>query len=187
MNPLDVTLALLHAELEDAAARPERDVVLFGSAVLKMHGLIERTPGDVDAFVTPELWQTLRRRPRWAELEPREGDPRLLEWRPGPVAVAAPPVWIVPGWEPASLAELHAEVDALEVQPLPVHLFVQWSACDPHVDVAAAWREAEQIGRGWRTWQAVPLWLIAVHKRGALTMGNVKHADDLALLERAAA
>jgi hypothetical protein len=57
-------------------------VVLFGSAVLLLHGLRESI-GDVDLFVTREAWATLsiKHADRWKVRFPTAGDPPLLEWR----------------------------------------------------------------------------------------------------------
>lgn len=52
--------------------------VLFGSMPLLLHGLRE-TVGDVDAFVTPRMWQLLANRAAWGVRLPDPRDPPFLE------------------------------------------------------------------------------------------------------------
>lgn len=68
------------------------NVVLFGSAVMMLHGLRE-TIGDVDLFVRREAWAELAVRGGWRVQFPTMGDPPLLEWRGGPVVVHAFERW----------------------------------------------------------------------------------------------
>lgn len=73
---------VLRAELNDAAAltgqRQPGGWALFGSAVLLMEGLRERS-GDVDVFVAPALWEHLAGRVAWRLRLPDPVDPPYLE------------------------------------------------------------------------------------------------------------
>jgi hypothetical protein len=70
-------LSPLGSELR-AAAVPASDYVLFGSAVLMLHG-IRHVGGDVDVFVTAEAWLTLVNERRWRVHLPRRDDPPFAE------------------------------------------------------------------------------------------------------------
>lgn len=52
--------------------------MLFGSAVLLLHGLREAV-GDVDVFVSPGLWSALAAGPEWERLQPDPHDPPFLQ------------------------------------------------------------------------------------------------------------
>lgn len=54
------------------------DYVVFGSSVMRLHGLRDQV-SDVDLFVTAPRFAMLRRHPEWVELRPRDDDPPLLE------------------------------------------------------------------------------------------------------------
>lgn len=68
--------AILRSLLAVVAADDLRDVVLFGSSVLMLHGLREEI-GDIDVFVRGRLYGELYR-VGLREERPREGDPPFL-------------------------------------------------------------------------------------------------------------
>jgi hypothetical protein len=70
----------LRAAMFDVGLIPLDDPVVFGSAVLKLHGLRDEI-GDVDVFVPARVYARLRHSPRWVEQRPQKGDPPLLEAR----------------------------------------------------------------------------------------------------------
>lgn len=70
--------------------------VVFGSAVLYLHGLRDRI-GDVDVFVAPESYMHLKWLQGWEEHEPVVGDPRFLEGDVG----AGVPVHAFHSWCPS--------------------------------------------------------------------------------------
>lgn len=76
----EVTLRALRAELRAIEAEWRGGYVLFGSAVMLLHGLRE-TIGDVDLFVRVEVWAALWRR-GWLQRTPHPLDPPLLEAHP---------------------------------------------------------------------------------------------------------
>ena len=62
------------------AGAPTREYVLFGSAVLFLHGLRPAgTVGDLDVFVSRRVWGNLLALPSVDVLTPRADDPPLLE------------------------------------------------------------------------------------------------------------
>jgi hypothetical protein len=66
--------------------------VLFGSAVLLLHGLRDEV-GDIDVHVTEHIYERLRERD-WREREPDPAHPRLLEFEaPGCPRVHAFYAW----------------------------------------------------------------------------------------------
>lgn len=79
VGPLPPALDLdpLRRELYSHEAGPG-DYVLFGSAVMYLHGLREQI-GDIDLFVRRQVYGRMRQWPEWVEHCPREGDPPFLE------------------------------------------------------------------------------------------------------------
>lgn len=71
-------LGPLAAELQSVRVSLD-EFVLSGSMVMALHGIMVR-PGDVDMFVTKDLYGRLLSRKGWEELRPREGHPPMLEW-----------------------------------------------------------------------------------------------------------
>lgn len=67
----------LRCELRLARAR-QCEFVLFGSAVMYLHGLREQI-GDIDLFVGRPLYSALRTSGRWDVCTPRIADPEFLE------------------------------------------------------------------------------------------------------------
>jgi hypothetical protein len=94
-NPLGWLGEELHAGLRS----PGQHVVLFGSAVMLLHGLREEI-GDVDLFITTEGAARLAvtRPDRWRHRFVRPDDPPLLEWTGGPVVVHAFERWTSRDW-----------------------------------------------------------------------------------------
>lgn len=92
LDALRDELSAVGAEKHDPWATP--GYVLFGSAVLYLHGIRDDV-GDVDLFVRPEYWERLSARPGWKALVPDVGDPPLLEGR---VAEAAPAAHVFYAW-----------------------------------------------------------------------------------------
>lgn len=107
----------LAAELAAAKAQPG-EFVVFGSAVMLLHGLRERA-GDVDLFVRRSLWRRLYAR-GWRFELPRDGDPGLLTWDGGELPAAAFYAWTERDeWVCADACFRYAEdVDGLPCAPL---------------------------------------------------------------------
>lgn len=70
-------LSPLERELRAARIAPS-EYLLFGSAVLMLHG-IRHVGGDVDLFVTPEAWLVLVNERHWRVHVPRPDDPPFAE------------------------------------------------------------------------------------------------------------
>lgn len=80
MEPAEFAF-FLECVLHERGAAPLEDLVIFGSTVMKLHGL-KQDIGDVDLFVTPRLYAGMRRRrDEWHEQRPRDDDPPFLECR----------------------------------------------------------------------------------------------------------
>lgn len=78
-DPVREALAVLRGLLVLAQARPG-EYVLFGSAVLYLHGIRSaESVGDVDVFVSRRVWGQMLEMEADV-LTPRAGDPPLLEF-----------------------------------------------------------------------------------------------------------
>lgn len=83
MSDPDVSLDVLVGQVARTFARisalPDyrHEYVVFGSAVLWLHGIRE-TIGDVDVFVSPRIWGALAD-DGWTVCTPRPDDPSFLE------------------------------------------------------------------------------------------------------------
>lgn len=87
-DSLDTLLVLL----ERTQARDD-EYVLFGSAVLYLHGLREPdTVGDVDVFVSRRVWGALLADQMSYVLTPQAGDPPMIE------RVTEPPLHLFYDW-----------------------------------------------------------------------------------------
>lgn len=89
----------LGVELNRCLERPGANVVVFGGAVLLLHGIRDEI-GDVDLFITEEAWAHLRVRhgDQWKLQFPTPGDPPLLEWLGGERRVHAFVRWTRRDW-----------------------------------------------------------------------------------------
>lgn len=92
-------LEWLSEELNLLLPSPARGVVLFGSAVMLLHGIRDEI-GDVDLFVTRDAWSaiTVKHPGRWRVQFPTVGDPPLLEWTGGLLTVHAFERWTRRDW-----------------------------------------------------------------------------------------
>jgi hypothetical protein len=137
------------------------DYVLFGSAVMKLHGLKDDI-GDVDVFVAPRAYALLRDRSAWTERWPREGDPPLLETR----AASGLLLHAFYAWAPR---DRWMDVPAAFVESEVVHgvYCVPLSHIARHKQEAIATLRAEGVEIAGSPWE--------------------KHEHDLALIEKARA
>jgi hypothetical protein len=132
---IDGTLDWLRSELEGAYGLT--DYVLFGSAVLYLHGLRDpETVGDVDVFVSRRVWEhftdprfRLGVVPEWSVREPRRGDPPFL----------------------------------LSTTSPPVSAFYDWTRRDAWMSPKRCFADAERV----RGWNCVSLETLRHHKRHA--------------------
>lgn len=76
----------LRSELRDTAkvcgidtTAPVASWCVFGSAVMRLHGLLARPMGDLDVFVLPQIWVRLAGHPAWALQLPDPAHPPFLE------------------------------------------------------------------------------------------------------------
>lgn len=82
----------LERALVDRGLRGLDDVVVFGSAVMKLHGHKDRI-GDVDLFVSQRTFAHLRDDRRWREERPCDSDPPFLATAVDDVAIHAFYAW----------------------------------------------------------------------------------------------
>lgn len=74
-------LKILREELDAVADPSETNHVIFASTALKLRGIIERDPGDIDVMVTKEVWGKLLPRPGWKFKTPKSGHPPILRYK----------------------------------------------------------------------------------------------------------
>lgn len=151
----------LERRMDELGLYPIDAPVIFGSAVMKLHGLREQI-GDVDVFVPARTYARLRdrgpgvlRNP-WRELRPNPDDPPLLEAQHG---------------------------------SLVFHVFWSWTSRDRWLDVPGAVAAAERIHGVWCVpLRLVAFWkqesLRATAALGVEIAGSAweKHEHDLKLL-----
>jgi hypothetical protein len=70
------SLQLLIEEVESVDGAGE--YAIFGSTVLRMRGIIDREPDDIDVIVTRRVWGALLARDEWFVETPSAGDPPIL-------------------------------------------------------------------------------------------------------------
>jgi len=73
-------LEILRRELNAVEATDE-EYVIFGSTALRIRGIIDREPGDIDAYVSKRVWGALLPRRGWRVVVPAAGDPPILEYK----------------------------------------------------------------------------------------------------------
>jgi len=129
----------LERALANMGVQPFDDAVIFGSAVMKLHGLKEEI-GDVDLFVSQRAYDRLRRQ-GWVELRPAEHDPPFLEGQ--------------------SIITRSLSVRSV----MDFHAFYTWTSRDAWLDVPECFARSERVGGV----MAIPLSLVAKHKTEALT------------------
>jgi hypothetical protein len=113
--------------------------VIFGSAVMKLHGLKDEI-GDVDLFVTPSAYHRLRGQ-GWEELRPVPEDPPFLE------------------------AQSIIERTLSAAKVMDFHAFHAWTSRDAWLDLPEAVATAERVCG----LMCVRLELVAKWKQEALT------------------
>jgi hypothetical protein len=155
--PQGVEFALwwLHGLLRVVGAA-ERDYVLFGSAVLWLHGIRDEI-GDVDVFVTGRVWGAL-----W-DLFQLEDDKQVTVETP---RAGDPPFLSIP------------------LASHPIHVFFDWSKRDEWLSVPDAFASAETVG-GWRCvpLEMLRAWKATAHAENIDSARHQKHADDLVLID----
>lgn len=73
---LDQSLAILAHEIE--SVRGQAEYAIFGSTALRLRGIIDREPDDIDVVVSKRVWGELLPRLGWHVDTPRAGDPPIL-------------------------------------------------------------------------------------------------------------
>lgn len=73
---IEESLALLTHEVDRVDG--DGDYAVFGSTALKLRGIIDREPDDVDVIVTRRVWGALLARKGWEVETPNAGDPPIL-------------------------------------------------------------------------------------------------------------
>lgn len=146
------------------------DFVIFGSAVMKLHGLRD-VIGDVDLFVTAPLFAHLRDDHGWTEMRPEPEDPPFLEVTG--IAVADGPV-------------------GPHLVGVRYHAFYAWTARDLWISAPDAFAQREVV----HGLPCIPLTMVAQHKHEAITLVAMrgielegspweKHLHDLRVLSDA--
>jgi hypothetical protein len=165
---VDTTLGVLDQVLALAGAF-DSEYVLFGSAVLYLHGVdVGRPPGDVDVFVNRRVWGELLGRTGAAVLTPRAGDPPLLAWDLGD----DPPLHVFYEWTAR-------DADWMSVR----------QCFERAESVGIRFRDRDAVFATYTVgWRCIPLELIRQHKRFAHShdLGSEEHAKheaDLAILD----
>lgn len=128
---LDETLASLHRELQNTEVRPG-EWVIFGSTSLVLWGVLDRTPGDIDIFVSKRVWGALLAREGWFVETPKAGDPPILSNETTEIPIHAFFDW--------SDEAVHMDVPYLLGQP---HYVYQFNTYWPVIAVEEALRHKE--------------------------------------------
>lgn len=163
MSFIDTTFGVLDACLSAVHASDD-EYVLFGSAVMYLHGIdVGRPPGDVDVFVSRRVWGALLGSTGAAVRTPRADDPPFLEW----------------DMEDGPNLHMFYEWTARDA---------------PRISAAECFASAERVGvrsQVWGIascrdlpWQCISLLVLRKHKQKPhFSKDMAKHEGDLAILD----